>query len=42
MALACVAEPQLRVNKVDRVYYYSWSEDAARLPIVKNNIKETK
>ena len=40
--LADVAEPQLRVNKVDRVYYYNWSEEAARLPIVKNNIKETK
>jgi len=38
-ALACVAEPQLHVNKVDRVYYYNWSEEAARLPIVKNNIK---
>jgi hypothetical protein len=41
-ALACVAELQLCVNKVDRVYYYNWSEEAARLPIVKNNIKETK
>jgi hypothetical protein len=37
--LASVAEPQLSVNKVDRVYYYNWTEAAARLPIVQNNSK---
>ena len=37
--LAYGAEPQLSVKKIDRVYYYNWSEDAARLPIVRNNSK---
>ena len=35
--LAYVIEPKMTLEKVDRVYYCSWAESAASLPIVRNN-----
>ena len=35
--LAYVLEPKMTLEKVDRIYYCSWAESAASLPIVRNN-----
>ena len=35
--LAYILEPKMSLVKIDRIYYCSWAESAASLPIVRNN-----